>query len=249
MDEDNGIDGEASAKVFIMGENRWRDLDNWSGDSVRTMNLFLSSNGRANSSNEDGKLVVDLPQRNEEPDGFKYDPNDPVPYIYDFGTTQVGGPHDQRAIEKRDDVLVYTTERIEKPLTLCGRVKVNLFASTSGKDTDFTAKLCHVLKDGTARQLCDGIKRVSKRFGLDKADYVEPGDIFELEIDLWATGVLINSGEALRLEISSSAAPKFAPHLNTTEHQGEAVEALTVRQQVFHTQNYHSRLEIEVIDS
>jgi len=249
MGESNGIENEAPAKVFIMGENRWRNLDNWSGDSVRTMNLFLSSSGSANHSNGDGKLKPDPPNKNEEPDRFTYDPNDPVPYIYDFGTTQVGGPHDQRAIEKRDDVLVYTTEEVETPLTLCGRVKVKLFTSTSGKDTDFTAKLCHVLKDGTSRQLCDGIKRVSKRFGLDKTDYVEPGDIFELEIDLWATGVLINHGEALRLEISSSAAPKFAPHFNTTENQGEAIEALIVKQQIFHTQNYQSRLEIEVIDN
>jgi len=249
MEEDNGIDKEPSAKIFIMGENRWRNLDDWSGNSVSKLNLFLNSKGHANSLYGDGKLSLDPPKESEEPDKFIYDPDDPVPYIYDEGTTQVGGPFDQRAIERRDDVLVYTSYEMEKPLTLCGRVSVKLFAVSSCRDTDFTAKLCHVLKNGTTRQLCDGIKRVSKRNGLDKADYIEPGEIFKIEIDLWATGILINRGEALRLEISSSALPKFAPHLNTIEDQGEAVEALIAKQEVFHTANHPSRLEIEVLDN
>ncbi len=248
MNEDNGIDKEPQVDVFIMGENKWRKLNNWSGNSVNKLKLFLSSKGQANSLYGNGKLIFDKPEDSEISDTFIYDPNDPVPYIYDLGTHQVGGPNDQRAIERRDDVLVYTTKKMEKPLTLCGRVKVKLFTSTTGRDTDFTAKLCHVLRNGTARQLCDGIKRVSKRFGLDKTDYVEPGEMIELEIDLWATGVMIKAGEALRLEISSSASPKFTPHFNTAENQGEAIQPLIVKQEIFHNNSYPSYLEIEVID-
>jgi putative CocE/NonD family hydrolase len=251
---DGVLGGDASrsgargrARVFLMGANEWRDFPDWPPPGVTGESLYLASGGRANSLLGDGSLEPGPPASGAESDAYVYDPDDPTPYLYDAGTLQVGGPFDARPVERRDDVLCYTTPPLKEPLTLCGRVFAELFVSSSAADTEFCAKLCDVHRNGVARQLCDGNVRLALRNSLAKREPVPPGEVARVKIDLWATGVVVPAGHRLRLEVASAAVPKFAAHTNTLADPGSAVEVVVARNTVFHDARRPSRVVLPVL--
>ncbi|MCU0726970.1 MAG: CocE/NonD family hydrolase, partial [Planctomycetes bacterium] len=235
------------ARVFLMGANEWRDFADWPPPGVSEGSLFLASGGRANSLLGDGSLDPQPPKAGAESDAFVYDPDDPTPYLYDAGTLQVGGPFDARPVERRDDVLCYTTPPLREPLTLCGRVFAELFVASSAADTEFCAKLCDVHGNGVARQLCDGNVRLALRNSLAKKEPVAPGEVARVRIDLWATGIVIPAGHRLRLEVASAAVPKFAAHTNTLADPGSAAEAVVAHNRVFHDARRPSRVVLPIL--
>jgi len=153
----------------------------------------------------------------ETPDRFVYDPDNPVPTC--GGNTLIipMGVQDQRQVETRQDVLVYTSAPVAAPLEVTGPMVVKLFASSSAVDTDFTAKLVDVRPDGYAQNLADGVLRARYRASRMRPAVLTPDQVYGLTIDLWATSHVFLPGHRVRLEISSSNFPRFDRNLNTGE--------------------------------
>jgi hypothetical protein len=245
-DEKNGVESDPRVRIFVMGENRWRNENEWPLARTRTVEYFLHSGGRANSLFGDGRLDTEISEA-EPPDTFRYDPEDPVPFITEPNFSQVGGPDDYRPVERRDDVLVYSTEPLSEPMEVCGPLKVQLYAASSARDTDWTAKILDVHPDGFAQRLNDGIVRARYRNSMAKEIILEPGRVESYDIDAWSTCVLLGEGHRLRLEISSSAFPKFDRNLNTGGPVGKETKGIVAEQRVFHDHERPSRLLIPVV--
>ncbi len=245
----NGIDELPEARIFIMGENKWRDFDAFPPQNVKYEKFYLGSNSGANSLNGDGMISKQKPLCNAN-DTFVFDPLNPVPtygganfhfFLYTIGVK------DQTEIEKRSDVLVYTSDVLEKDLEIVGPVSAVVYASTEGKDTDFTAKLVEVYQNGYAKIITEGIIRASHRNTLGKKELLEPGKVYRLEIDLGSTGIRIGKGSKVRLEVSSSNFPKYARNPNTGEDPYSAKVLKTVNQKIYFGEDYPSHLILPVI--
>jgi hypothetical protein len=249
--EDHGLGGEPRCRIFLMGENRWHGFDDWPPTGAETKRLYLSSGGNANSLFGDGKLTTEAQRQGDvdaaDCDLFTYDPANPVPYVTDPVALQLGEATDQQSIERRPDVLVYTTAPLEEDVVICGRVFAELYISTDVPATDFTAKLVDVWPNGRAIQLCDGIQRAEFRNSLESPEWLEPGKVYKVVVDMWATGIRFLRGHSIRLEVSSSAVPKFCRHLNTKEPQADATDWQVAHQVVWHTSEYPSAVVVEVV--
>ncbi len=156
------------------------------------------------------------------------------------------GIKDQTEVEKRKDVLVYTSSVLEKPMEIIGSLRVVLYASTEGVDTDFTAKLVQVRPDGYARIIEDGIIRGRYRKSLETPDFLEPGKVYKFEIDLGHTAILLPEGSRLRVEISSSNFPKYDRNSNTEIEPFDVVEFKKVEQKVFFSKKHPSHIILPV---
>jgi hypothetical protein len=234
--------GEGRCYVFEMGSNKWRWLDDWPPPDAKEVSFYLGSNGNANSMFGDGRLLDHPSGDGAEFDEYTYDPDNPTPYLMDAYTLQIGGPFDARPIERRDDVLCYDSQVFDRDFVINGRLFAELFVSSSAEDTEFCTKLCDVHPNGLARQLNDGNIRLALRNSLEKPEPVKPGEITRVLVDMWATGIRILKGHKLRLEIASSAVPKFAPHTNTLEPPGSAVKAVIAHNRVYHGSEHQSRI-------
>ena len=231
-------------RIFVMGENKWRDEHEWPLARAKPTAFYLHSGGSANTLSGDGTLSM-TPPGEEREDRYTYDPWDPVP------TGAIGGysriPSDQRPIEARRDVLVYTTGPLERDLEVTGPLSVTLWIASSARDTDFTAKLVDVHPDGTARAINDGIVRARYRRSKAKPELLTPGEPTEITIDVGATSNVFLAGHRIRLDISSSNFPRFDRNPNTGGTFGEEGKLLRAIQTVFHDAQHPSRLVLPVI--
>jgi len=242
-----GILEEPRVKLFVMGENSWRDEHEWPLARTRYTNYYLRGGGKANSADGDGTLNPVAPGDDEHEDHFDYDPNDPVPTRGGNTIAISTGVQDQRTVERRRDVLVYTGAPLEKPLEITGPVVMKLFAATSGVDTDFTAKLVDVRPDGYAQNLTDGIIRGRFRHSTFHGVPLEPGKPYEFTIDLWATSQVLGKGHRIRVEISSSNFPRYDRNLNTGEDLETGTRMQVAHQTVFHNSVMASHIILPVI--
>jgi len=233
---------QKKAMIFTMGSNEWKEYNLWPPENTSERMLYLSSSGKANSRFGDGRLTAKKPGYKECEDTFTYDPGNPVPFIADQNYAQIGGPDDYSSIERRDDILVYTTEPLKEALTMIGPVRMNLFVQTSAHDTDFTAKLLTVLPDLRAIRLCDGITRMRHMEGNDRVGETNPEQVYRISIDMWNTAYMFSPGEKIRVEISSSAFPKFARNLNFEGDQTNSTKWLKAEQKVLHGNTVSSHL-------
>lgn len=243
---DNGIENDPPVRIFVMGENRWRDEREWPLARTRYVEYFLHSGGRANSLFGDGTADT-TPPGDEPPDRYRYDPMRPAPFITEPDFHQVGGPDDYRPVERRDDVLVYTSPPVTDALEICGPLRVRLFAASSARDTDWTAKVLDVHPGGYAQRLNDGIVRARFRRSLEREELLTPGEVQEYDIDCWSTCVRFAKGHRLRLEISSSAFPKFDRNLNTGGPIGRETTGIVADQTVYHDRRRPSRIIVPVV--
>ena len=234
-------------RIFTMGENAWRDLQSWPPAEMAQVPYYLRSGGSANSRFGDGTLSEEAPGGDEPMDGYRYDPARPVPFLTDPTSSQIGGPDDYAAVERRDDVLCYTTPALARPLELTGPLSLVLHVATSAPDTDFMAKLVDVWPTGFCQRVSDGMVRLRYRDGFAQAKPAKPGEIIELTIDLWNTSVVFGEGHAIRLEISSSAFPKYARNLNTGEDLATSARMAVAEQRVYHDAHRLSRLILPVV--
>lgn len=243
---DNGVKSEAPVRVFVMGSNLWVNEHEWPMTRTRYTDFYLHSGGRANSLYGDGKLSADKPQ-SEQSDRYAYDPKKPVPFITEPSFAQIGGPDDYRPIERRDDVLVYTGDPVTNDTEVCGPVKVTLYAASTATDTDFTVKLIDVWPDGFAERLSDGIVRARFRKGMDKEELIQPETIYEYQIDAWNTCQMFKPSHRIRIEISSSAFPKYPRNLNTGEPLGRSSNMQTAQQTIYHDVQHPSHVTLPII--
>jgi uncharacterized protein len=243
---DTGILDEPPVKIFVMGENRWRDEREWPLARTRYTPYFLHSGGRANSDRGDGVLDQQRPA-GETADHFIYDPDDPVPTRGGNTLILAMGVQDQRPVEARADVLVYTSAVMAEALEVTGPLTVTLYAASNASDTDFTAKLVDVRPDGYAQNLADGIVRARYRDSRTSPAPLTPGEVSRFTIDLWATSHVFLPGHRIRVEIASSNFPRFDRNLNTGEDQATGTRRQSARQTVFHDERYPSHVVLPVI--
>jgi putative CocE/NonD family hydrolase len=245
----NGIDATAPITIFVMGPNQWRQEQEWPLARTQWTDYFLASKGKANSLAGDGTLSRSRPAQAGPTDSYRYDPADPVPTVSGQISTfpQWQGPRDRHSVQKRSDVLVYTTPPLEHDLEVTGPVQVKLFAASSAVDTDFTGTLTEVYPDGKAVHICEGIRRASFRESLEQPTSIKPGKIYEYTISLWETSNVFKAGNRIRLEISSSNFPRFARNLNTGQCFATTTEMKVAQQTIYHDAHHPSRLVLPVI--
>ncbi len=246
----NGLLEEPPVRIFVMGENTWRTENEWPLARTQYTKYYFHSNGNAKSLRGDGTLSPE-PPRSESADVYVSDPRNPVPTkgggLCCWPAAVPGGAFDQRPVEERSDVLVYTTPVLEHDVEVTGPVSVTLFAATSAVDTDFAAKLVDVHPDGYARNLTDSIIRGRYRETREKATLLTPGEVYEYTIDLWATSNIFKAGHCIRVEIASSNFPRFDRNPQTGEPSGEASTLEPALQHVFHDETRPSHIVLPVI--
>jgi putative CocE/NonD family hydrolase len=237
-------------KIFIMGKNEWRYEDSWPLERAKETRYFLQSDGMANSSGGNGTLATTA---SAKPwlDTYVYDPANPIPTVGGplccDGNHLAPGPRDQKEVEGRSDVLIYSTPPLEQDLEVTGPVTLDLFAKSSAVDTDFTAKLVDVWPNGMAQNLTEGILRARFRESTREVRLLEPGKVYEFKIDMWATSNVFLKGHRIRLEVSSSNFPRFDRNLNTGESAAASSEFVKATNSVLHDAEHPSALILPVV--
>ncbi len=242
---DNAMAKSKPVRIFVMGKNQWRDEDDWPLPRAKTVKFFLTSADGV------GSLTTATPPGTGAKDSYMYDPANPVPTVGGplccRGDLLKPGPFDQKDVEARKDVLVYSTPILANDLEVTGPVTAELWVSTSAKDTDFAAKLVDVWPDGFAQNLTEGILRLRYRDSQEKPELAKPGSVYKISVDLWATSNVFLAGHKLRLEISSSNFPRFDRNLNTGEEQAHSTRMEKATNTVWHDQEHPSALLLPVV--
>ena len=252
--EANGFENRyAKVRYFLMGDDRWQNAADWPPAGVEPMTLYLRSEGSANSAAGDGTLTADAEASGADADAdrFVYDPGSPVP-THGGAFCCMGdyepGAFDQRGVEARSDVLVYTTEPFDEPLAVVGPVEVILHVSSDAPDTDFTVKLVDVHPDGSAFNLDDTILRMRYREGFDRHVHMESGTVYEVALGPLATANVFGAGHRLRIEISSSNFPRYDRNLNSGGNNYDETEWRVANNAVHHSTEHPSRIVLPVLE-
>jgi len=245
-------DEEPPVRIFVMGEDRWRDEDAWPLERTAYECWYLHSDGAANTQ---GGTLSPFGPGAEPSDVYLYNPRDPCPtlggpvFLPGIEAGADAGPKDQQPTEERADVLTYTSLPLERPIEVTGPLRMNLWAATSAPDTDFVARLCDVYPDGRSMILAEGVIRARFRRGYETATPVEPGDIMAFEIDLVATSNVFLPGHAIRIDITSSSWPRFDANPNTGHRLGSdgPGDVRVALQTIAHSGRYPSHIVLPVI--
>ena len=249
--EQNDILKRPKVQYFTMGSNKWQSSESWPPVGAEPMKFYLSSGGKANTLNGDGKLVSEPPAA-DTPDTFIYDPMNPVPSyggnVCCTGNAVQGGSFDQSKIEERDDILVYSTDVLKEGFELSGPIDVTLFVSSDAKDTDFTVKLIDVDEIGKAWNLDETIQRMRYRDGYNKPlVWMESGKVYKVKFQHMTTSNYFAPGHRLRIEISSSNFPRFDRNMNTGRKNYDETKGVIARNAVHHSKHYPTEMTITVV--
>ncbi|MGH7504161.1 MAG: CocE/NonD family hydrolase [Longimicrobiales bacterium] len=249
--EDNGLlDTLPRVRYYTMGLNRWQSSDSWPPAGADTMTYYLSSGGQANSLEGDGVLTLS-PPASDRPDSFAYDPMNPVPShggnVCCTGNAVRGGAFDQREMESREDILVYSSEPLAEGVEVSGPVEVTLFVSSDVRDTDFTVKLIDVDAEGRAFNLDETIQRVRYRDGYDREVFMQPGEVYEVVLGPLNTSNYFAAGHRIRIEVSSSNFPRFSRNLNTGGNNYDEAEGIVAHNVVHHSREHPSRVKLTIV--
>ncbi|HMB91931.1 MAG TPA: CocE/NonD family hydrolase [Rhodothermales bacterium] len=252
--EDNGILEELpKIQYYTMGLNEWQTSDTWPPEEAEMVTYYLTSDGQANSLFGDGKLTTAPPSDTEDqPDAFTYDPMNPVPSyggnVCCTGGAIQGGSFDQRQIEARHDILVYTTDPLEEGVEVTGTIEIILYVSSDVKDTDFTVKLLDVYPDGRAYNLDETIQRTRYREGYDQEVFMEEGQVYEIAVSPMSTSNYFAPGHRIQIEVSSSNFPRFVRNLNTGGTNYDETEGVVAHNQVYHSATYPSQILLPIVN-
>jgi putative CocE/NonD family hydrolase len=247
---DNGLASEAPVKLFVMGRNEWVYEREYPLARTDYRPLYFSSNGNANTAGGDGRLTWTKSAGASPTDRFRYNPDDPVPSVGGnncCGTPTAAGPQDQRPIEGRQDVLIYTSDVLQDELEATGPVKVVLYAASDAVDTDFVAKLVDVHPDGSSYNMAEGILRARYRESVAKPSLLKPGQVYRLEIDLVGTSIAFLKGHRIRVHVTSSHFPQFDRHPNTGATFGTTAAVKVAEQTIYHDGERASHIVLPVI--
>lgn len=248
-----GIQKMPKLQIYVMGKNQWRSENEWPLARTQFTKYYLRSDGRASSRFGTGSLSITAPGQ-EPPDGYVYDPRSPVPTAGGAvctacarSTEVVDGAVDQSDVESRNDVLVYTSEKLEKGVEITGPMELVLYVSSSAKDTDFVAKLVDVYPDGTAYNLQEGILRARYREGFERKVWMKAGEIYEIRINLHATSNYFAPGHRIRLEVTSSNFPRYERNLNTGGNNYDETEWVIAKNLIHHDAEHSSHVILPVV--
>lgn len=233
----------APVRIYVMGENRWRDESEWPLARTRFTSYYLRSDGRAKTLTGDGVLTRTPPTLSESTDRFVYDPRNPVPTRGGAMLGPRSGITLQNDVERRRDMLVFTTPPLAGDLEVTGPIRLILYVSTNAPSTDFTGKLVDVYPGGRAYNVSDGILRV----GYGTTNAVVSRRPTKIELDLWPTSMLFRKGHRIRLEVSSSNYPRFDRNPNTGGNIATETRPVVAVQTVYHGAKARSRIILPVI--
>jgi predicted acyl esterase len=239
----NGLAEEKPVHYYVMGDptadgapgNFWRSADRWP-PPANLRDYYLHADGTLSAAKpgEDGSK------------SYQYDPKNPVPTV---GGAELGadiGPRDQRKVETRSDVLLFTTDVLAEPLEVTGRIQATLYVSSDCPDTDFTVKLTDVYPDGRSMLVTDGIRRASLRESFSEEKLLETDKVYEIAVDLWSTALVFNRGHRIRVAVSSSNAPRFDPNSNTGRAFRSSTETRVATNTVHFSAKYPSRIVLPI---
>lgn len=243
---DNGEDRIMPVHYYVMGDpeepgapgNFWRSAESWPPPSKATAVYFHS----------DGTLGLRPPADPDAKRTYRYDPNHPVPTVGGQNLNMPKGPMDQRGVEGRDDVLLFTSPTLTEPVEVTGRLRAKLYVSSDCPDTDFTVKLTDVYPDGRSMLLTDGIMRARYRESFEQESFLEPGEVYELTADLWSTSIVFNRGHKVRLAVSSSNYPRFEVNPNTGKPLGAGGEKRIATNTLYLSKQYPSHIVMPVYE-
>lgn len=248
---------KAPIRIFVMGDNVWRDEWEWPLKRTHYTPLYLHSAGSANGRSGDGALRFDF-SVGAQADTYSYDPDNPVPTTggnHSVGPYNPGlydiclvGPYEQTRVEERDDVLIYTTEPLEHDTEVTGPVLLKLFAASSAPDTDWVGRLCDVYPDGRSFNITEGVIRaLYQERDWDHPKPIEPGKIYEYTVNLQCTSNVFKSGHRIRIQITSSNFPLWARNLNTGESYATGVDYQVAHQTIYHDEAHRSHILLPII--
>jgi uncharacterized protein len=246
-----GIEGAdlAPVRYFLMGANEWRTAETWPLPGTEHRRYFLHSGGSANTASGDGTLSRNEPG-DEAPDTYVYDPASPVRsrggrINPDLG--EPGGPLDQSVVERRADVVCYTSDELAADIEVTGSLELRLFAASSARDTDFMARLVDVSPDGRAINIAEGCIRARYRGSILTPELLTPGEPYAFRIDMAVTSHLFRRGHRLRVHVASSDFPRFDRNMNTGNAIGEDSAGVPARQTIFHRAGLASYIDLPVV--
>lgn len=242
--KDNGVCEEPAVRLFLMGENRWLDLDQWPPSQITYTALYLrQGTGKTEQSLNNGRLTFELPDTVESADAYTYDPQDPIPGYQPSATTN------QLEQQKEGRLLTYTSALLTEPVVIMGPVKAVLYASSSAPDTDWVVRLCDVWPDGSVIEICEGIVRARYRNSFEREELMKPDEIYRFEIDMAATAQTFLTGHSIRIHVTSSDFPRFDRNLNTGDPFGAEVEGQVAINTIFHDVQRPSHVVLPIIES
>jgi len=252
--EDNDFKKDTPrVQYFTMGKNIWQASDTWPPSKTVMKTYYLQSDGNANSRFGDGVLSSKKDKRGKTSDMFLYDPMNPVKSygggVCCTGNAIQGGSFDQREMEKRKDILVYTSEPLKEGVEVSGFIKSTLYLSSDAKDTDLTIKLIDVYPDGTAFNLDETIQRVRYREGYEKEVFMNQGNIYEVPLTPMATSNYFKKGHRIRIEVSSSNFPRFARNLNSGGNNYDEINSRIATNKIHHSSNYPSSISLPFVEN
>jgi putative CocE/NonD family hydrolase len=256
---DRLLKGETSAALdklprvtyFTMGSNKWQSSDTWPPKGAGPTTFFLASGGKANTLDGDGILTMS-PPADDHADTFTYDPMNPVPSyggnVCCTGSAITAGSFDQRKLEARPDILVYTSAPFKDGVEMSGPIVPTLYVSSDARDTDITVKVLDVYPDGSAYNLDESIQRLRYRNGYDQPlAWMEPGKVAKVTLQPLTTSNYFAAGHRFRIEVSSSNFPRFDRNLNTGGNNYDEVKGVVARNVVHHSKQYPSHITVTVV--
>lgn len=250
-EENDILENTPRVKYYTMGSNKWHTSETWPPEEAKIVNYYLQSNGKANSVFGNGILSTTKPDEDNK-DIFIYDPGYPVPThggnFCCMGESVEGGAFNQRELETRNDILVYSTEELKEGIEVSGTIEPILYISSDVKDTDITVKLIDVYPDGTAYNLDETIQRVRYRKGYDKEVFMEAGKVYKVAISPLSTSNYFAKGHQIRIEISSSNFPRFDRNLNTGGNNYDESEYIVARNSIHHSKIYPSQIKLPIVE-
>ena len=249
--EDNGFEAQTPrVEYYTMGRNAWSAADAWPPRAAEPVAWYFASDGDANSVFGDGRLVREAGS-SVASDTWTYDPMNPVPALGGGvccnRDAALGGSYDQRGIEARADVLVFTSAPLTEPVEVTGSVRATLYVSSDARDTDFTVKLVDVHPDGTAYNVDDTILRARYREGYEREVFMRPGEVYRIEPTPMSTSYEFAAGHRIRVEIASSKFPQYMRNLNTGGNNYDETEGVVAQNTLHHGREHPSRIVLPVV--
>jgi uncharacterized protein len=245
------LEDNPKVRYFTMGMNKWQSSDTWPPKGAHPVTYYLAGAGKANSLNGDGALATASPS-DDKADSFTYDPMNPVPSyggnVCCTGNAVTGGALDQRKMEARADILVYSSEPFREGTEVSGPIGATLYVSSDAKDTDVTVKVLDVYPDGTAYNLDETIQRLRYRDGYDQPlAWMAPGKVYKVTLQPMTTSNYFAAGHRLRIEVSSSNFPRCDRNLNTGGNNYDEARGVVAHNAIHHSREYPSEITISVV--
>ncbi|MGV8147159.1 MAG: CocE/NonD family hydrolase [Alkaliphilus sp.] len=245
-DVENGVEKEGRVEFYLVGENEWHKVNEWSPEKVRYTNIYFHSGGDARTCYGNGSITTSVPIE-ESKDSYIFDPSDAAPHLIDLSENELCVPANYKEVEKRDDVLVYTSQPLKEDVAIAGDIYATIYASSSARDTDWVVRLTEVDEDGNSIRLSDGLIRARYRNSYECPELLEPNKVEKYEINMTKIASVFRKGNRIRVEITSGAKNFIFPNHNTGKNPVDDIGTTIATQVVHHSVDHPSHVKLPVL--